>query len=146
MRVNHTDVVVQENVHIVRKDVIDQDVHLAKEVHLKNAGTANDRAKEVDVTMKVVVHTVMDDPGAVIVTSLAQVELEIVAMITTTKGKKTLKSITFLVHTYNYQIISIDQIVQETNLLNQVIQVNHLKEGISRTYIKTNQSSSDSVI
>lgn len=87
LKVNHTDAVDRESVHIVQIDVIDRDVLRAKEVHPKNVDTVNVLGKEVvAVIMKVEVHIVMEDQEVAIVMCLEQVELATVIMITTMKG------------------------------------------------------------
>lgn len=88
MKANHTDVAAQENVRIVRKDVIDQDARHAKEAHPKNAGTVNVHEKEVDATMKVEAHTETADREAAIAMLREQAVLVIAAAITTVKGNK----------------------------------------------------------
>lgn len=88
MRVNHTGVVVPENVHIVQSDVTDRDVRPENAAHPKKDAIANDHEKEeTDATMKVEALTVMDVQEAAIVMHLAQVQLATALTITTANGK-----------------------------------------------------------
>lgn len=89
LRVNHTGVVVPENVHIVQSDVLsDRDVHRENAAHPKKDAIAKDQEKEADATMKVEALIVMDAQEAAIVMHPAQVELEIAAVMTTTVNGK----------------------------------------------------------
>lgn len=86
MRVNHTGVVVPENVHIVQSDVTDRDVRPENAAHPKKDAIANDQEKEADATMKVEALIVMDVHEAVIVMHLAQLQLVTAVTITTVNG------------------------------------------------------------
>lgn len=87
LRINRTDVVVLENVHIVQSDVTDRDVHHGSAAHpKKDAAIANVHEKEADATTRVEALTATEDQEAVIVMHLAQVELAIAVATTTVNG------------------------------------------------------------